>query len=50
MSRSFWEYIDETIEYPKDPKVKIAKPEHLEEMLECSRKLAACGVASARRS
>ena len=35
-----WEYIDETIEYPKDPNVKIAKPEHLEEMLECSRKLA----------
>lgn len=35
-----WEYIDETIEYSKDPNVKIAKPEHLEEMLECSRKLA----------
>lgn len=35
-----WEYIDETIEYSKDPNVKIAKPEHLEEMLECSKKLA----------
>lgn len=35
-----WEYMDETIEYSKDPNVKIAKPEHLEEMLECSRKLA----------
>ena len=35
-----WEYIDETIEFSKDPNVKIAKPEHLEEMLECSRKLA----------
>lgn len=35
-----WEYIDETIEYSKNPNVKIAKPEHLEEMLECSRKLA----------
>ena len=35
-----WEYTDETIEYSKDPNVKIAKPEHLEEMLECSRKLA----------
>ena len=35
-----WEYIDETIEYPTDLNVKIAKPEHLEEMLECSRKLA----------
>lgn len=35
-----WKYIDETIEYSKDPNVKIAKPEHLEEMLECSRKLA----------
>ena len=42
-----WEYIDETIEYPKDPNVKIAKPEHLEEMLECSRKLAA-GTISLR--
>ena len=35
-----WEYVDETIEYSKDPNVKIAKPEHLEEMLECSKKLA----------
>ena len=35
-----WEYIDEMIEYSKDPNVKIAKPEHLEEMLECSKKLA----------
>ena len=42
-----WEYIDETIEYSKDPNVKIAKPEHLEEMLECSRKLAA-GTISLR--
>lgn len=35
-----WEYIDEGIEYPKDKSVYISKPECLEEMLECSRKLA----------
>lgn len=35
-----WKYIDEEIEYPKDPSVSIAKPEKLEEMLECAGKLA----------
>ena len=35
-----WQYIDEEIEYPKDPSVQIEKPESLGEMLECSRKLA----------
>lgn len=35
-----WEYIDEEIEYPKDPSVQIGKPEKLEEMLDCARKLA----------
>lgn len=35
-----WEYIDEEIEYPKDPSVRIQKPEKLEEMLACARKLA----------
>lgn len=42
-----WQYIDEEIEYPKDPSVRIERPECLEEMLECSRKLAK-GTASLR--
>lgn len=42
-----WQYIDEEIEYPRDPSVHIERPECLEEMLECSRKLAE-GTASLR--
>lgn len=42
-----WEFIDEEIEYPKDSSVRIKKPNKLEEMLECSRKLAR-GTASLR--
>lgn len=42
-----WEYIDETIEYPRDASIQIERPEKLEEMLECSRKLSQ-GTASLR--
>lgn len=42
-----WEYIDEQIEYPKNPKVKIARPENLEEMLSCAKKLSE-GIPSVR--
>ena len=42
-----WAYIDETIEYPKDPSVNIPRPERLEEMLDCAGKLAK-GTASLR--
>ena len=34
-----WNYIDEQIEYPKNPKVSIERPEHLELMLELAAKL-----------
>lgn len=36
-----WNYIDETIEYPRNPNVQIPRPEHLEQMLELARKLSA---------
>lgn len=42
-----WQYIDEQIEYPKDPSVQIARPKKLEEMLLCAKKLAA-GTSSLR--
>lgn len=42
-----WKYIDETIEYPRDPSVQIERPEKLEEMLSCAEKLAK-GTASLR--
>lgn len=42
-----WEYIDEQIEYPKNPAVQIARPDNLEEMLECARKLSE-GMPSVR--
>ncbi|MCM1125465.1 MAG: glycosyl transferase [Lachnospiraceae bacterium] len=42
-----WEYIDETIEYPKNPRVVIPKPDGLEEMCQCARKLAE-GIPSVR--
>ena len=35
-----WEYIDETIEYPRDPAIKIERPKKLEDMLSCAEKLA----------
>ena len=35
-----WQFIDETIEYPKDPAVQISRPRRLSEMLECAKKLA----------
>lgn len=42
-----WEYIKEEIEYPCDPKVKIAKPEKLDEMLKLAEILSE-GTASLR--
>lgn len=42
-----WEYIDETIEYPRDPSIQIERPKKLEEMLLCARKLSE-GTASLR--
>lgn len=42
-----WKYIDETIEYPRDPSIQIGRPEKLEEMLLCAGKLAE-GTASLR--
>ena len=42
-----WEYIDETIEYPRDPSVQIERPKKLKEMLSCAGKLAE-GTASLR--
>lgn len=42
-----WEYIDEQIEYPTDRNRLISKPENLEEMLSCARKLAE-GIPSVR--
>ena len=42
-----WEYIDEQIEYPKNPKIQIAKPDNLEEMLDCAKKLSE-GIPSVR--
>lgn len=42
-----WEYIDEQIEYPKNPAVQIVKPDNLEEMLECAKKLS-MGIPSVR--
>ena len=42
-----WEYIDEQIEYPKNPAVQITRPDNLEEMLECARKLSE-GMPSVR--
>ena len=34
-----WEFIDEKVAYENDPNADIKKPENLEEMLECARKL-----------
>lgn len=42
-----WEYIDEQIEYPTDRNRLISKPENLEEMLSCARKLSE-GIPSVR--
>lgn len=42
-----WNYIDEQIEYPKNPSVSIPRPEHLEHMLELARKLSE-GIPSVR--
>ena len=42
-----WEYIDEQIEYPKNPKIQIAKPDNLEEMLTFAKKLSE-GIPSVR--
>ena len=42
-----WEYIDEQIEYPKNPAVQIARPDNLEEMLEYAKKLSE-GIPSVR--
>lgn len=42
-----WKYIDETIEYPKNPNVLISRPDGLEEMCKCARKLAK-GIPSVR--
>lgn len=42
-----WEYMDETIEYPKNPKVMIPKPDGLDEMLQCAEKLSE-GIPSVR--
>lgn len=42
-----WNYINEEIEYPKNPAVSIAKPEHLELMLELAKKLSQ-GIPSVR--
>ena len=42
-----WKYIDEQIEYPKNPSVQIARPEHLEHMLELAEVLSK-GISSVR--
>lgn len=42
-----WKYIDEQIEYPKNPAVTIIRPEHLERMLELAEKLSQ-GIPSVR--
>lgn len=42
-----WKYIDETIEYPKNPHFFIPRPERLDEMCQCARKLAE-GIPSVR--
>ena len=42
-----WEYINEQIEYPTDRNRLISKPENLEEMLSCARKLSE-GIPSVR--
>ena len=42
-----WKYIDEQIEYPKNSKIQISRPDNLEEMLECAKKLAQ-GIPSVR--
>ena len=42
-----WNYIDEQIEYPKNPQVSIERPEHLELMLELAAKLSK-GIPSVR--
>lgn len=42
-----WKYIDEEIEYPKNPNVQIDKPENLEEMLSFAR-LISKGIPSVR--
>ena len=42
-----WNYIDEQIEYPKNPEVTIARPEHLDLMLELAEKLSE-GMPSVR--
>lgn len=34
-----WNYIDASIKYPTDPKIKIIKPKELQQMLECAKKL-----------
>lgn len=34
-----WEFIDEKVEYENDRNADIPRPEHLDEMLECARKL-----------
>ena len=42
-----WEYIDEEIEYPRNPDVVINKPENLDEMLQFARLLSK-GIPSVR--
>lgn len=42
-----WKYIDEEIEYPKNPNVQIDKPENLQEMLSFAR-LISKGIPSVR--
>lgn len=42
-----WTYIDETIEYPKNQQIVIPKPESLDKMLWCARKLSE-GIPSVR--
>lgn len=42
-----WNYIDEQIEYPKNPAIQIPRPEHLDEMIELARILSA-GIPSVR--
>ena len=42
-----WEYIDEQIEYPKNPNIQIMKPGNLNEMLQCAEKLSE-GIPSVR--
>ncbi len=42
-----WNYIDEQIEYPKNPQVQIGRPEHLELMLQLAAKLSQ-GIPSVR--